>query len=82
LIFPNDVIDEDNIDDGTDPIANYMKPRVGGAECTEDATSDDYYCSDVDTLTFVFIKGQDEVGYCKRFYTPSKQMVKYSDKIP
>jgi len=45
---------------GRNPIANYVEPR-GGTECTEDATSVDYCCSDVDATNNCFhYKGQEE----------------------
>jgi hypothetical protein len=48
----------------------------------QDATIDDYCCSEVDTTDSCFHwKGQDKVGQGKKFYTHSMQMAKYSDTI-
>ena len=62
MILSDDVSDDDSIDDGTESDENYVEPREGGAECTDDATSGDDSCSEVDATDSCFHrKGQDEV---------------------
>lgn len=76
------ICDDDSIDDGTESNEYYMELREGGMVCTEDVTSDDYCCNEVDVTDYCFHwKGKDEVGKGQKFYTYLLQMAKYSDKI-
>jgi hypothetical protein len=44
-IFPDDVSDDDSIDDGTEYDGDYVEPREDDSECVQQATSDDYGCN-------------------------------------
>jgi hypothetical protein len=63
IILFDDVRDDYGIDDRAESDENYVEPGEGDSEGTEDATLDDYCCSEVDTTDNCFYrKGQDEVG--------------------
>lgn len=62
VILSDDVSDDDSIDDGTESDENYVEPRESGAECTDDTTSGDDSCGEMDSTDSCFHrKGQDEV---------------------
>jgi hypothetical protein len=52
IILFDDVTDDYGIDDWAESDENYVEPREGeldcASECAEDATSDDYCCSELD----------------------------------
>jgi len=61
---------------------DYVEQREDDFENAEDAMSGDDCWNEKDTIDSYFHwKGQDTVGYSKKFYTHSMQMGKYSDKI-
>jgi hypothetical protein len=64
MIMSDYVSDDNNIYERTKSDEYHMELREGGTECTEDVTSDNYCCNEVD--------GQ-------KFYTYLSQMAKYSD---
>ena len=65
---------------GRNPIANYVEPR-GDAGCSEDATSVDYCCSNVDATNNFFFSLERARGCGVRLYTP-KEMAEHSEKNP
>ena len=69
--------DDDSIYDGTGSDEYHVELTQGGTECTEDVTSDNYCCDEVDATEYCFHwKGQDEVGKGQKFYAYSSQMIK------
>ena len=66
IILFDDVIDDNGIDDGAESDENYVERREGDSDCAlesaEDATSDDYCCSELDaTHNCCHRNGQDKV---------------------
>jgi hypothetical protein len=56
MILSEDVSDGDSIDDGMESVEDYVEPREGDSKSTEDATSDDDCCNEVDTTDNCFIR--------------------------
>jgi hypothetical protein len=62
MILFDDVSDDDSIDDAMESDENYVAPRESNPECAEHGISDDYSCTEVDTVDiFCHWKRQDEV---------------------
>jgi hypothetical protein len=50
----DEVIDDYSLDDGTESNENYVEPKEGDSKCAEDATSDNYCCTEVDATAICF----------------------------
>lgn len=53
-ILSDEVIDDYSLDDGTESNENYVEPKEGDSKCAEDATSDNYCCTEVDATAICF----------------------------
>ena len=67
MILSDDVIDDDSTDDGTECDGDYVETREGDSESAEDATSEDYCCTEMDVdITLFTGKNQTKCGKVKR----------------
>ena len=62
VVYSGDDTNDDSIDDRTECDWDYVEPRNGDSENTEDATSDDVCSNEVDVMTVVFI-GEDKAKW-------------------
>jgi hypothetical protein len=54
MILSDEVSDDYSLDDGMQSNENYVEPIEGDSKCAEDATSDNYCCTEVDATTNCF----------------------------
>jgi len=54
MILSDEVIDDYSLDEGKESEENYVEPIEGDMKCAEDATSDNYCCTEVDATDSCF----------------------------